>query len=224
VFTDPLLTDVNTSLRDVCIANMSVTGVSVSTVKQVVMVRILPTDAQAAALRQTLRTCNEAASWLAAAMHAARVYRKRDAQKRFYIELKPRFELSAQPAIRVIGKVADAYTSLKANVRVGNYGPPGSASRTKALGAAIRFREVGAQPFDARCLSWQIPEGIGREGAVSIWTTHGRLKGVRVLAAPRDLTLLRTRPIGEVSGFCMPRSRRPMLRQRIRPTIFLVWT
>jgi hypothetical protein len=53
-------------VRDVGTAGMSVTGVSVSTVKQVVMVRIVPTDTQAAALHQTLRACNEAASWLAA--------------------------------------------------------------------------------------------------------------------------------------------------------------
>jgi putative transposase len=130
-------------------------------------------------------------------MHDSRVYRKRDAQRRFYIELKQRFGLSAQPAIRVIAKVTDAYTSLRANVQAGNYGPPGSGRRIKALGTAIRFRAMAAQPFDARCLSWQIPEGIGREGAVSIWTTHGRLKGVRVLAAARDLGLLRTRRIGE---------------------------
>jgi hypothetical protein len=44
--------------------SVSVAGVSVSTVKQVVMVRILPTDAQAAALGQTLRACNDAAWWL----------------------------------------------------------------------------------------------------------------------------------------------------------------
>ena len=125
------------------------------------------------------------------------MYRKRDVQKRFYIELKQQFGLSAQPAIRVIGKVTDAYTSLKANVRAGNYGPPGSGRRTRALGTAIRFRALAAQPFDARCLSWQIPKGIGHEGAVSIWTTYGRLKGVRVLAAARDLVLLRTRRIGE---------------------------
>ena len=42
-------------------------------------------------------------------MHAARVRRKHEVQKRSYIELKERFGLSAQPAIRVISKVADAY-------------------------------------------------------------------------------------------------------------------
>ncbi|MGB8794574.1 MAG: transposase, partial [Mycobacterium sp.] len=146
----------------------------------------------------TLRTCNESASWLSGRMHELRVRGKYEAQKRFYTDLKARFGLSAQPAIRVIGKVADAYTTLKANVDAGNYGPPGSAKRTTVAASPIGFRADAAQPFDARCLSWQIPEVVGgREATVSIWTTAGRLKGVRVLAAAHPLALLRTRPVGE---------------------------
>jgi hypothetical protein len=102
-------------------------------VKQVVKVRMLPTKGEAAALEATLGTCNSAASWLSAVMHAERVHRKHDAQKRFYTELKGRFGLSAQPAIRVIGKVADAYTTLRANIDAGTYGPPGSDRRTRGL-------------------------------------------------------------------------------------------
>jgi len=49
-------------------------------------------------------------------MHAARVFRKIDAQHRFYSELRQRFRLAAQPAIRVIGKVADAYAVLHATI------------------------------------------------------------------------------------------------------------
>ncbi len=101
-------------------------AVSVAGVKQVVKVRMLPTKEQAVALGTTLRTCNEAAAWLSGRMHAERVRRKHEAQKRFYTEVKQRFWLSAQPAIRVIGKVADAYATLKANIDAGNYGPPGS--------------------------------------------------------------------------------------------------
>jgi hypothetical protein len=82
---------------------MSVVGVSVWGVKQVVKLRVLPSDVEAAALDETLRTCNAAASWLSAQMHAARVFRKIDAQQRFYTELRERFGLAAQPAIRVIG-------------------------------------------------------------------------------------------------------------------------
>jgi putative transposase len=177
---------------------LSVPVVSVAGVKQVVKVRMLPTQEQSAALHATLNTCNEAASWLSDRMHAERVHRKHDVQKRFYTELKDQFRLSAQPAIRVIGKVADSYATLRASIEAGNYGPPGSEKRKTATATPIGFRADAAQPFDARCLSWRIPEIVGgREATVSIWTTECRLKGVRVLAAPHDLVLLRTRTIGE---------------------------
>jgi putative transposase len=182
---------------------LSVLVVSVAGVKRVVKVRMLPTQEQAAALWATLHACNEAASWLSGRMHAERAYRKHDVQQRFYSELKQRFGLSAQPAIRVIGKVAEAYTALKAAIEAGTYGPPGSEQRKNVGDKPIRFHAVAAQPFDARCLSWQIPEAVGvREATVSIWTTAGRCKGMRVLAAPSDLVLLRTRSIGETDLIC----------------------
>jgi IS605 OrfB family transposase len=182
---------------------LSVWLVSVLGVKQVVKVRVLGNRDQAAALGHTLNTCNAAASWLSGQMHAERVHRKHDAQKRFYTELKQRFGLSAQPAIRVIAKVADSYATLRANIEAGNYGPPGAHKRKKVTQTPIGFRADGAQPFDARCLSWQIPDAVGgREATVSIWTTAGRLKGVPVLAAPHDLVRLRTRSIGETDLIC----------------------
>jgi putative transposase len=177
---------------------MSVLAFMVRGVKQVIKLRMLPTKDQAAAMDATLRICNEAASWLSAAMHADHVRGKRNVQKQFYFAVKERFGLSAQPAIRVIGKVADAYAALRANTEAGSFGPQGSEKRKKVEATPISFRADAAQPFDARCLSWQIPEEVGgREATVSIWTTAGRLKGIRVLAAARDLATLRTRPIGE---------------------------
>jgi hypothetical protein len=177
---------------------LSVAVASVRGVKQVVKARMLATEEQTAALQATLTTSNEVASWLSSRIHAQRVRNKHEVQKRFYTELKQRFGLSAQPAIRVIGKVADAYGALRANIDAGNYGPAGAETRKKVAATPIGFRADAAQPFDARCLSWQIPEQVGgREATVSIWTTHGRQKGVRVLAAPKDLALLRTHPIGE---------------------------
>jgi putative transposase len=159
---------------------------------------MLPTQVEAAALAATLRTCNIAASWLSDAMHGARVHNKLDAQRLYYAEIKRRFRLSAQPTIRVIGKVAEAYASLRANIASGNLGPPGSDRRNKAAAKPIGFRPDSAQPYDARCLSWQIPDNVAaRDATVSIWTVHGRLRGVRVMAATRDLALLSTRPIGQ---------------------------
>jgi putative transposase len=177
---------------------MSVSHVTVRRVKQVIKLQMLPSDAQAAALAETLQTCNAAAAWLAQQMHAAYVSRKIDAQHCFYTELRDRFGPAAQPAIRVIGKVANAYTTLRSNLGAGNYGPPGSLRRACVQGRPINFRADAAQPFDARCLSWQIPDAVGtRHATVSIGTVRGRLRHVRVLAAPRDLLRLSTHPIGE---------------------------
>jgi IS605 OrfB family transposase len=141
---------------------LSVATDSVRVVKQVVKLRVLPTAAHAAAFEETLRTCNAAASWLSAQMHAARAFRKIDAQHRFYRELRARFGLAAQPAIRVIGKVAESYAGLRANLGAGNYGPHGSQRRRKIEESPIVFRPSAAQPFDARCLSWQFPDDMGR--------------------------------------------------------------
>jgi putative transposase len=78
----------------------------------VVKLRILPTAPQSQGLLETLHRCNAVASCLSGQMHGARVFRKLDAQHRFYSELRERFGLAAQPTIRVIGKVADAYAAL----------------------------------------------------------------------------------------------------------------
>ena len=174
---------------------MSVSANSVPNMKQVIKVRMLPSETQAEALAATLTTCNNAASWLSKALHTEGVRGKYAAQSRFYPELKERFGLSAQPAIRVIAKVAAAYNTLRANIAAGNCGPPGSPRRKRVEGRPITFRADSAQPFDARCLSWQIPETIGRDAKVSIWTTHGRMKGIGIIGDPKKLVLLRTRPI-----------------------------
>jgi putative transposase len=153
-------------------------------------------------LEATLRACNNAASWLSAAMQAGRVHDKYGAQKRFYAEIRERFGLSAQPTIRVIGKVADAYTARRANVAAGNYGPPGSRRRSKVEQSPIGFRPLAAQPFDVRCLSWQFPDELSRAATVSIWTVAGRLKNIVIMGDPKQLMQLRARPVGESDLIC----------------------
>ena len=58
------------------------------------------------------------------------------------------------------------------------------------------FRPYAGQPFDARCLSWQLDDAV-RDGTVSIWTITGRLKNVRVTGSPAHIAVLRSHPIGE---------------------------
>ncbi|MEU6882729.1 transposase [Streptomyces sp. NPDC046712] len=164
--------------------------------KLVVRVKLLPTPEQAAALRATLHACNEAANWLSfQAFQHGRTSRAA-LQALAYMELKAR-GLSAQPSLHVLRKVADAYAALKANLRVGNLGKPGSKRYAKATGEAVVFRPDAAQPFDDRCLSWQ-PEAR----TVSIWTTSGRMKGIAFTGQAGQLALLASRRRGESDLLC----------------------
>ncbi|MEV7021152.1 transposase [Kitasatospora sp. NPDC093558] len=159
--------------------------------KLVMQVKLVPEAAQAAALRATLRTVNEAACWVSGVAFERRVPGEYELRKHTYGELKAR-GLGAQAAQHVIKKTRDAYTTLKANIRAGNLGRPGSQRRVKAESRPIRFRPDAAQPYDDRCLSWQLDAGT-----VSIWTTAGRLKGVRIACSPDALTTLRQHRKGE---------------------------
>lgn len=80
---------------------------------------------------------------------------KQPFQRLTYGDLK-QMGLSAQPAIHVARKVVGAYAALKANIRAGNLSGPGSDRWVKAGSRPIRFRPDAAQPFDDRCLSWQM--------------------------------------------------------------------
>ena len=113
-----------------------------------------------------------------------------------YADLKATFGLSAQPMVRAVKKVVDAYATLKAPLRAGSLGPPTSKRYRKAVGTPIVFRPEAAQPFDDRCLSWQYDART-----VSIWTVAGRMKGIRfACSADRLKTLVAHRKGGERSG------------------------
>jgi IS605 OrfB family transposase len=100
--------------------------------------------------------------------------------------------LGAQAAQHTIKKVRDAYTTLTANLRAGNLGKPGSKRRAKAESKPITFRPDAAQPYDDRCLSWQLDQQT-----VSIWTVSGRLKNVRFACSADALKTLREYRKGE---------------------------
>ncbi|MFG2470918.1 RNA-guided endonuclease InsQ/TnpB family protein [Streptomyces canus] len=160
--------------------------------KLVVWVKLLPTSEQALALEGTLRACNRAASHASAVAFAKGLKDRNGLQKEVYADLKAGFGLSAQPAVRAVKKVVDAYTTLKANLRAGNLGPPASRRYRKAVSTPIVFRPEAAQPFDDRCLSWQHDART-----VSIWTVDGRMRGIRYTGHPDQLKTLATHRKGE---------------------------
>ncbi|WSZ73518.1 hypothetical protein OIA45_46900 (plasmid) [Streptomyces chartreusis] len=101
--------------------------------------------------------------------------------------------LGAQAAQHTIKKVRDAYTTLRANIWAGNLGKPKSKRRRKAESKPVTFRPDAAQPYDDRCLSWQYDQQT-----VSIWTTEGRLKGVRFVCSANALKGAPAVPQGRV--------------------------
>ncbi|MBA4865294.1 IS200/IS605 family element transposase accessory protein TnpB [Streptomyces sp. PSKA54] len=165
--------------------------------KLVVQVKLLPTPMQAAALEATLRACNEAAGWASEVAFHKDVKRNFALREHTYAEIKARWGLGAQAAQHVIKKVCDAYATLKANLKAGNLGKPGSKRYRRDVEKPIAFRVQGAQPYDDRMLSWQIGER-----RVSIWTVHGRVKDVAFTASPEQLATLALYRKGESDLVC----------------------
>lgn len=137
-------------------------------VKLVAPVKLLLTAEQTQALAATLAACNRAATWVSTVAWDEQVFRNYDLRGRTYGQVKTEFGLSAQPAQHVIKKVADAYRNDRQKRR--------------------RFRPLAAQPYDDRCLSWQLAQQT-----VSIWTVRGRLKGVRFTCGDHQRRLLASR-------------------------------
>ncbi|MEV6245081.1 transposase [Streptomyces sp. NPDC051742] len=159
--------------------------------KLVVRVKLLPTPEQASALATTLRACNEAANWLSVRAFEGGRTSRASLQALWYAGLKAR-GLSAQPALHVLRKVADAYSALHANPRTGNLKRRGPDRDARKAGRPVAFRPDAAQPYDDRCLSWQWDEGT-----VSVWTTSGRMRGLAFTGQAEQLTLLASRRKGE---------------------------
>ena len=150
-----------------------------------------------AALRATLELENRAACLVSRRAFdlgaAKRNVSKEMLQRSAYAEVK-QMGLSAQPAIHVCRKVANAYATLRSNLKNGNYGKPGSKRRTSVEAKPIAFRPDSAQPYDDRCLSWQHGEN---GGTVSIWTVSGRWKNIGFVGHPDQLEVLREHRQGE---------------------------
>ncbi|MFI7012915.1 RNA-guided endonuclease InsQ/TnpB family protein [Streptomyces sp. NPDC050164] len=153
--------------------------------KLVVQVRLLPTAVQAAALEATLHACNEAATWVSGVAFERGEFKNFALRKLTYEQVKSRWNLGAQAAQHTIKKTCDAYATLKANLRAGRLGRPGSARYRRATRKPVAFRPFGAQPYDDRMLSWQI---AGR--TVSVWTTGERMKNVAFTASVEQLATL----------------------------------
>jgi putative transposase len=116
--------------------------------KLTIQLQLLPTAEQAALLLGTMCRVNEAATFAARTGFDAGVFSQPSIHKRAYREIRERFGLSAQLAVRAIGKACEAFARDKTVCPV--------------------FRPDGAITYDQRNLSFK---GLDR---VSLSTLTGR--------------------------------------------------
>lgn len=134
--------------------------------KLIAQVKLNTTPEQFDALRLTLETVNDAASFISDFVWDNKIFRQYDIHKAQYYIIKERFNLSAQIVVRVTAKVADAYKLDKKTKRT--------------------FSKHGSISFDSRILSWKLDKKI-----ISIWSMAGRLK-IPFLAGPKQLEMLKS--------------------------------
>ena len=118
---------------------------------------LLPTDDHATALGKTVERFNEACTWLAQQAYALKLANKVKLQHRFYADLRARFALSSQLAVRCIARTVAAYKRDKARCPT--------------------FRPHAAMPYDQRMMGFHGVE------AVSLLTLTGRVRVPFVMGA-----------------------------------------
>lgn len=138
--------------------------------KLIANVKLKPSPEQQKLLRQTLERCNQACDYLSARAFESGKARQFDLHKLAYADIRERFGLTAQAAVRCIAKTADAYKTGKDGQR--------------------SFRRHAAQPYDDRIVRFLSSD------AVSIWTLGGREK-IPFVCGERQRALLAYRK-GEV--------------------------
>lgn len=105
--------------------------------KQTLLVKLAPTPEQHASLLHTLETFNTACNDIADTAFTERCASKVDLQRLVYYDIRQRFGLSSQMAMRAIAKVVESYKRDR---------------RTKPS-----FRPHGAMVYDERICSFPAP-------------------------------------------------------------------
>jgi putative transposase len=123
--------------------------------KLTLQLQVLPDADQKAILLATMERSNEAATFAAKAAFEAGVFSQPSVHKLAYREIRERFGLSAQMAVRAIGKAVNAFAALKA----------------KGRKECPIFKPRGAVTYDNRILGFK---GLDK---VSLSERFDRMKG-----------------------------------------------
>lgn len=116
--------------------------------KTTLKIKLCPSREQHIALKNTMMCFNEACNYISEVVYQEKCYSKFKIQAIVYKGIREKFNLTAQMAIRAIGKVIDAYRRDRARL--------------------ISFKPLGAVIYDERIMSFK------KLQAVSLWTIGGR--------------------------------------------------
>ena len=103
--------------------------------KLAVKCKILPNSTQHQELLNVMKTFNLACDWTSQKAFENKTFNKVNLHKIVYYEMKQRFNLSSQIAVRVIGKVTDCYKNPKQKSKI------------------LQFNELGSIDYDSRNLT-----------------------------------------------------------------------
>lgn len=112
-------------------------------------IKLLATTDQKTSLLRSMYQFNAACNWISEYAHSNAVFSKVKLQKAIYYELREKFSLPAQFAIRAISRVAESYILNKSSVH--------------------KFRKTSSVEYDLRILNWK------KLDVISILSLDGRL-------------------------------------------------
>jgi IS605 OrfB family transposase len=116
-----------------------------------VKIKLQPSGDQRESLINTIRRVNLACNYISEIAWEKKIFHQYDLQKITYKDIRNKFELPSQHAIRSISKVSSSYKVNKTSMH--------------------RIKPAGAIALDDRNLSWKLDKSI-----ISINTINGRLK------------------------------------------------
>ena len=119
-----------------------------------IKVKLSPTEKQKGILLETIETYNEACNYVSQIAFDNKTASVVKIHRICYYEIRTKFNLSSQMAVRVVGKVADAYKIAR--------------SKKLNLKSSHKFDKYGAVIYDQRIISWKGLENV------SILTLQGR--------------------------------------------------
>lgn len=137
--------------------------------KLTIKIKLLPTDEQKILLLQTMQKFNEACNYISAICFKKQLYNKIAIHKIVYYDVRKRFNLSAQMAVRAIGKVVESYKTDK---------------KKKSI---HKFKKYSAMVFDERILTFKSLDSVsiltltGREIMPFVVGEYAKLSEKRVL-------------------------------------------